>query len=116
MRSKHGGVAKLGTRLATSSVVSSYVDKRVSVAITANSGNTLCGFCTTGSPQTAGRLFASSVRRLRRERQTEAAPVVMSVESASKRYASLWEAERGLEQALDLAPMDKATGQHAAHG
>lgn len=90
------------------------LNKRVSIAITANAGNTLCGFCTTGSPRVAGQLFASSVRHLRREGQTEEAPVVMSVESTSQTYASLWDAERGLERALGLPSTDKLTGRHVA--
>ncbi len=82
--------------------------KRVAIAITSNDGNTLCGFCTTAPPGDAGRLFASSVSRLRRVGHTEA-PVVVSVEANRKNYRSLGEAERGLERALDLVSSDTPT-------
>ncbi|MGH1344648.1 MAG: hypothetical protein ACRBN8_24020 [Nannocystales bacterium] len=83
--------------------------KRVAVAITSNDGNTLCGFRTTAPPGDAEQLFASSVGRLRRAGQSEGGPVVLSIETARKNYASLQEAERGLEEALHLRLSDKPT-------
>lgn len=82
--------------------------KRVAIAITSNDGNTLCGFCTTAPPGDAGRLFASSVSRLRRVGHTEA-PVVVSIEAKRKNYRSLGEAERGLKRALDLPSAEAST-------
>ncbi len=83
--------------------------KRVAIAITSNDGNTLCGFRTTAPPGDAGRLFASSVTRLRRTGQTAGGPVVLSIEASRERFDSLWEAERGLERALALSAANHPT-------
>lgn len=87
-------------------------NKRVAVAITANGGNTLCGFCTTASPRQAEKLFASSVSRLRRAGQVEEAPVVLSIDTTSENYESLWVAEQELERALDLPSTGSPTAEH----
>lgn len=98
-----------GTWLALPAAVYRQASKRVAVAITSDDGNTLCGFRTMAPPADAGRLFASSVTRFRLAGQSEGAPVILSIQATRESYDSLWEAQRGLERALDLASPDKPT-------
>ncbi|MBV1858689.1 MAG: hypothetical protein KUG77_09785 [Nannocystaceae bacterium] len=90
--------------------------KRVAVAITSDDGSTLCGFRTMAPPADAGQLFASSVTRFRLAGQSEGAPVILSIQDTRESYDSLWEAQRGLERALDLASPDKPTREILSPG
>ncbi len=70
--------------------------KRVSVAIEADDGAAICGFCLNAPMARASSMFARSVARLRRGGTTSVSSIVISVEGTSEQFSSFQQAERGL--------------------
>lgn len=83
---------------------------KVSVAIRAANGNTICGFRSTTSTDDAERQFVGLVRRLKHRGWDASASVVVTTDRPV-RYASIDEAEREL---LDWAAQERPTVQVAA--
>ena len=70
--------------------------KRVSVAIEADGGNAICGFCTHAPIARASSMFARSVARLRKNGTHAVSSIVISVDGAAEEFSSFQQAERGL--------------------
>lgn len=69
---------------------------RTAVAIVANEGRTLSGFCRTASLAEASRDLDAAAARLWAMGQAEGPSVIVSVGDVSAEYASVWQTERAL--------------------